>query len=379
MPRALVESTLTPLCFSFSSSFFLSGHAVHPISLLVTMPKKKQLTPAQIEVIHALYKEGTATRCIAENMGISVRTVQVWTKKIRDAGEGPLPTHKKRPGKKRLLSNRTLNAIKRQVEAKPTLTAKELKQNNPKILGDVAVRTIHDYLHKVLKYNRCRSVPKPLVTKHHRQMRVNFARQHQHWTLEQWRNVLWSDESTFTVSDGARNYVYRQRGSNPLKPQYTRHTIKHPESVMVWGCFSYHGLGHLVFLPKNVKMNQHNYLDLLIDHLDPSMEACHADFFMQDGAPCHRAKLVTEALDFGSIRHFNPWPGNSSDINPIENIWGKIKSGLQNYDVSSVPKLKDAIQQLWDSMPQTYLQTLADSLPRRLELVRNAKGYPIKY
>ena len=110
MPRALVESTLTPLCFSFSSSFFLSGHAVHPISLLVTMPKKKQLTPAQIEVIHALYKEGTATRCIAENMGISVRTVQVWTKKIRDAGEGTLPTHKKRPGKKRLLSNRTLNA-----------------------------------------------------------------------------------------------------------------------------------------------------------------------------------------------------------------------------------------------------------------------------
>lgn len=343
------------------------------------MPKKKQLTKAQIEVIHALYKEGMSNRCIAENIGISVRTAQLWTKKIRDSRPGPLPTHKKRPGKKMLVSNRTLNVIKRQVESNPTLTAKELKQKNPKILGCVAIRTLQDYLHKVLKYCRCRAVPKPWVTKNHRQARVNFARQYRHWTLEEWRKVLWSDESTFNVSDGTRNYVYRKRGSDPLDPRYTRHTIKHPDSVMVWGCFSYHGLGHLVFLPKNIRMNQHNYLDLLIDHLDASMEACQAEFLMQDGAPCHKAKLVTSALDFGGIRYFNPWPGNSPDLNPIENLWGKIKSGLQNYDVSSVPKLKDAIQQLWDSMPQTYLQTVADSLPKQLKLVRNAKGYPIKY
>ena len=148
---------------------------------------------------------------------------------------------------------------------------------------------------------------------------------------------------------------------------------------MVWGSFSYYGLGHLVFLPGNQRMNQHNYLDLMIDHLDSSMEACNADFFMQDGAPCHRAKSVIEALDFGGIQYFKPWPANSPDLNPIENIWAKIKSGLHNFDVSSVPKLIDAIQQLWDTLPQTYLHTLADSLPKRLKLVCKSKGYPIKY
>ncbi|XP_063868621.1 uncharacterized protein LOC135104855 isoform X2 [Scylla paramamosain] len=49
----------------------------------------------------------------------------------------------------------------------------------------------------------------------------------------------------------------------------------------------------------------------------------------------------------------SPWPGNfPDDLNLTENIWEKTKSRLQNY-VSSVLKLKDAIQQLWDSMPQT--------------------------
>ena len=78
--------------------------------------------------MHAHYKEGKSNRYIAERIGVAVRTAQLWTKKIREAGDGPLPTHKKRPGKKMLLSNRTLNVIKRQVESNPTLTAKELKQ-----------------------------------------------------------------------------------------------------------------------------------------------------------------------------------------------------------------------------------------------------------
>ncbi|KAK3862552.1 hypothetical protein Pcinc_031595 [Petrolisthes cinctipes] len=68
-----------------------------------------------------------------------------------------------------------------------------------------------------------------------------------------------------------------------------------------------------------------------------------------------------------------------AQIEVIHALCGKIKSGLQNYNVSSLPKLKDAIQQLRDTMPQTYLQNVADSLPKRLKLDRNAKGYPIKY
>lgn len=135
-------------------------------------------------------------------------------------------------------------------------------------------------------------------------------------------------------------------------------------------------LMHLVFLPKNLRVNQQNYLGLLIDHSDLLMEACHADLLMQDEAPRHRAEFVTDALDFMSIYYLKHWPVNSPYPNPTENLWGKLKSRLQNYDVSFIMKLKDTIQQLGEPMPQTYLQTLALSLPNNLKHVRNAKGYP---
>ena len=63
----------------------------------------------------------------------------------------PLPTHKKRPGKEKLLSKRTLNIIVRQVDCNPTLTTIEVKQQNLQLLGGVAVRTLQDYFHKTLK------------------------------------------------------------------------------------------------------------------------------------------------------------------------------------------------------------------------------------
>ncbi len=79
--------------------------------------------------------------------------------------------------------------------------------------------------------------------------------------------MLWSDEATFTVSDNKKKYVYRTCGSNPLDPRYTGHAVKHPDSFMVLGSFSYSGVGVLVFLSKNVKMNCYNYLELFCDHL----------------------------------------------------------------------------------------------------------------
>ncbi len=40
------------------------------------------------------------------------------------------------------------------------------------------------------------------------------------------------------------------------------------------------------------------------------------------------------------------WPGNSSDLNTIENWSNHIKNLLKNKDISLVPKLKAAIKEL---------------------------------
>ena len=66
---------------------------------------------------------------------------------------------------------------------------------------------------------------------------------------------------------------------------------------MMWACFSGKlGRGGIYALPKNVTMNGERYKDVLEDHLIPQMMASRIPFFLQDGAPCHKAKVVKNYL-----------------------------------------------------------------------------------
>ncbi|KAG0701669.1 Transposable element Tcb2 transposase [Chionoecetes opilio] len=103
------------------------------------------------------------------------------------------------------------------------------------------------------------------------------------------------------------------------------------------------GLGKLVVVPKNLKVNQAVYLELLCEHLSDSFELRRASVFQQDGAPAHTAKSVTQWLDDCMVPFLKDWPGNSLDLNPIENLWHMVKKDLQGKDVSSIPKLEKAI------------------------------------
>ncbi len=75
------------------------------------------------------------------------------------------------------------------------------------------------------------------------------------------------------------------------------------------------------------------------------------------------------------------WPGNSPDLNPIENCWEYIKSKLKNDGaVTSLPKLIHAIKMMWvKDMPIDYFRKLSDSMPSRIEKVLANKGHMTKY
>ena len=62
-------------------------------------------------------------------------------------------------------------------------------------------------------------------------------------------------------------------------------TIKFPKKQMVWGCFSWAGLGKLAFLNTADTMNQHSYLAILKQKLMPAMAHAKITRFLQDGAP----------------------------------------------------------------------------------------------
>ena len=47
----------------------------------------------------------------------------------------------------------------------------------------------------------------------HRQQRLKFARDHENWTVENWKRVLWSDETKINrIGSDGKVYVWKTRG-----------------------------------------------------------------------------------------------------------------------------------------------------------------------
>ena len=118
----------------------------------------RRLTPVQVAVMTSLHKAGKSTNYIANETGVSVPSVQRWIKKFKDSPGRDVQLHQNSPGRPRKLNERALRIVKREVEAKPSITARQLKERNPGILCDVSVRTIQRYLHDKLGYTRWKAL-----------------------------------------------------------------------------------------------------------------------------------------------------------------------------------------------------------------------------
>ncbi|GFW53684.1 transposable element Tcb1 transposase [Trichonephila clavipes] len=85
-----------------------------------------------------------------------------------------------------------------------------------------------------------------------------------------WKTVRWSDESRFTVwqSDG-RVWVWRMPGERFFSDCVVPTVKFGGGSIMVWGCFSWFGLGPLI--PVLGNMNSEMYVDILDNAAFPTL------------------------------------------------------------------------------------------------------------
>jgi hypothetical protein len=64
--------------------------------------------------------------------------------------------------------------------------------------------------HRMLRNNGfrpCKQTTKPGLTDEMKKARLAFYKAHEHWTLEDWKRVIWTDETSVIL--GHRRGVYR--------------------------------------------------------------------------------------------------------------------------------------------------------------------------
>lgn len=212
------------------------------------------------------------------------------------------------------------------------------------------------------------------MTDKQKKTRLAWAKSKLSWSVEDWSNVIFSDESKFDVCVGDHRKRVIRTKQEAFHKDCLKRTVKFPTGVMIWGCMASSGLGCFEFVDGTI--NAVKYQQILQNSLLPSIETLNVGenfIFQQDGAPCHTAKTTKKWLSDHKINILS-WPSNSPDLNVIETVWHKMKQALRNNPQRTLPELKAEIEQIWNRFTPEMCRSLVESMPNRIRAVIKSKG-----
>ena len=124
---------------------------------------------------------------------------------------------------------------------------------------------------------------------------------HRQWTTENWKKVLWTDESKFEiVSSSHRVFVRRQVGEKMVL-QYVTPTVKHGGSMMIWGSFAGSRVADLHRVTDI--LNQKGHHSILQHHAIPSgLCLVGQGFILRPKTSDDPSKITTQNIPPGYVR-----------------------------------------------------------------------------
>ena len=105
----------------------------------------------------------------------------------------------------------------------------------------------------------------------------------------------------------------------------------------------------------------------------------HQSRLMIDNDGRHQSHIWIESMERKRLRPLQPWPANSPDLNPIENVFSWMKAYVEREEPSTLQELKAAVRKAWRAYPLSATIHLMDSMPHRLQDVIQSRGRRIRH
>jgi transposase len=340
--------------------------------------KTRELTSEEKGMILAYHDDGWSVRAIGKRLNVGKSTVQDILAKKQETGT---TDNKQRSGRPRATTESQEKYIRVATLMDRFRPSHDIARNmlNIKSQKPLSSQTVRRRQAEAGLNGRI-ARNKPKLTKKQRRARMKWARQYQDWTAEEWDKVYWSDESPFYLFVKGGKVWVRRRVWEEYALCCIQPTVKFGGGhINVWGCFSSQGVGSLHQI--HGIMTGAMYREILKNHMAPGLRLLGPGFkFQHDNDPKHTSKVVKNYL---SNQHFSvlEWPSQSPDLNPIENLWARMKQRLRKLTVtpSSLDEVFEVVKLEWELLDKDYLVNLVHSMPNRIKEVIKNKGGPTRY
>ena len=132
------------------------------------------------------------------------------------------------------------------------------------------------------------------------------------------------------------------------------------------------GVGELYFIEGNINSNM--YRETLQLSMIPSLQKLGSRaVFQHDNDPKHTSKMTIALLKRLRVMVMGR-PSMSSDLNPIEHLWGILKQKVEVCKVSNICQLRNVVMEKWKSIPVATSEALVNSMPRKVKAVLDNDG-----
>lgn len=341
--------------------------------------KMSNLTPVQAAQIVALSEDGRSQRYIAQVMNINQSSVSRILRRFRETG---VYHRRPVPGRPRCTIPADDRFLRLQALRERHITARKLRNDLSRVRNvQISINSVRNRLREVGIRARM-PVTAPLLTRAHRVARLRFARQHVNWNVNDWANILFTDESRFSIFGSDRRIpVYRREGERFAQCNIRSARNFGGGSIMVWGGICLEGHTELAVFRRGSLTADRYIRDVLEEHVIPFAPVIGINFvLMHDNARPHAARITTDYLREVGIQAL-AWPAVSPDLNPIEHVWEYLERRIRSRNIApdSLDDLEHALLEEWETLDMEFVRNLIRSLPQRMRAVIRARGGNTRY
>jgi transposase len=160
------------------------------------MVKTKELSNFECGRIIGLHEAGNSERIISRKTGYGKTTIHNIIIKYHKTGALTIALQSGRPKKLNERDKRHLKVVLTQ--NRRTTTEKMQKEFIESTGKEVSKSTVRRTLYEMGYHSRA-ALRKPLISEPNRLICLSWARERRSWTINDWKKVVWSDESRFTL------------------------------------------------------------------------------------------------------------------------------------------------------------------------------------